>query len=54
MKHLLKDFQRAIKDEALWIYGMPYSKLPRDTQVAIRKQVLETYKQKIFELTTDS
>lgn len=47
MRQLLKDFQQAIKDEALWIYGESYSKLPKSTQMIIRMQVMKTFKDRI-------
>lgn len=48
----LKDYQTEIKETALWIYGMPYSQLPQDTQRIVRKEARNTMEQNIYNLTS--
>ncbi len=48
---ILKDYEHEIKETALWIYGMPYSKLPQSSQRAIRSACKETMYQKIYDMT---
>lgn len=48
---LLKEFQWIIRQEALWVYDMPYSQLPQMSQRAIRVGARELIENKIFDLT---
>ena len=50
---MLKYYQQEIKGTALWIYGMPYSKLPQTSQRAIRQDCKETMYQRIYDMTED-
>jgi len=53
-KQILKDYEHEIKETALWIYGMPYSKLPQNSQRAIRKECKETMYSRIYEMTEEN
>jgi hypothetical protein len=48
---MLADYQTEIREHALWIYGMPYSKLPQNAQRAIRGSARQVMENKIFEVT---
>jgi hypothetical protein len=50
---LIQAFQDDIQAESLLIYAMPYQKLPKISQKAIREVVKEYYIQKIYEITEE-
>ena len=51
---LIQAFQESIKLEALLIYGLSYSRLPKSSQKAVREIVMEYYVQKIHDLTEEN
>jgi len=48
---MLKDYEHESRETALWIYGMPYSKLVQTSQRAIRASAREVIENKIYEAT---
>jgi hypothetical protein len=52
-KQILNDYIHEINETALWIYGMPYAKLPQNAQRAIRKECKETIQQRIYNMTSE-
>jgi len=52
-KQILKDYEHEIRETALWIYGMPYSRLNQTSQRAIRQDCKETMYQKIYDMTEE-
>jgi hypothetical protein len=50
-KSVLEFFQTEIQLHAMWVYAMPYRRLPQNAQRAIRADAREVAENKIWELT---